>query len=107
MNTPETGPNVLPIPENSSCSVTLEGRSFILVNRHGEVFLYENNCPHANESLDPMGGSLSDASGELIRCQRHGAEFLASTGECVAGPCLGEQLQPVAFTAAGDQIYLD
>jgi nitrite reductase/ring-hydroxylating ferredoxin subunit len=54
-----------------------------------------------------MGGSLSGADGELIRCQRHGAEFLAASGECVSGPCLGEQLTPVAFTAVGTDIYLD
>jgi len=96
-----------PVPNNSSRSVTLEGRDLLLVNRGGELFLYENNCPHANETLDPMGGSLSDASGDLIRCQRHGAEFLARTGECVAGPCLGEHLTAVAFTAVGTAIYLD
>ncbi|WOJ98066.1 Rieske 2Fe-2S domain-containing protein [Congregibacter brevis] len=97
----------LSIADNSSQSVTLEGRSLILVNRRGELFLFENNCPHANESMDPLGGSLSDDSGDLIRCQRHGAEFLAHTGECVAGPCMGETLTPVAFTLAGGQIYLD
>jgi nitrite reductase/ring-hydroxylating ferredoxin subunit len=107
MNNPDAGPTLLPIPENSSCSVTLEGRSLVLVNRRGELFLYENNCPHASESLDPLGGSLSNESGDLIRCQRHGAEFLADSGECVAGPCIGERLQPVAFTAAGEHIYLD
>ena len=97
----------LPLTDNSSRSVTLEGRQLLLVNVAGELFLYENNCPHAHDTLDPMGGSLSDTSGLLIHCQRHNAEFLATTGECVAGPCMGESLVPVAFTAVDDQIYLD
>jgi nitrite reductase/ring-hydroxylating ferredoxin subunit len=95
------------IPRNSSQSVTLDGRSLILVNRQGELFLYENNCPHANETLDPMGGSLSDTSGDLLHCQRHNAQFIAATGECVAGPCMGEHLTAVPFTLAAGQIYLD
>lgn len=104
-NTEPTTP--LPLANNSSRSVTLDGRQLLLVNVGGELYLYENICPHAHETLDPLGGSLSDDSGELIHCQRHNAEFLAATGECVAGPCMGESLLPVAFTAVGDQIYLD
>ncbi|MFK7828527.1 MAG: Rieske (2Fe-2S) protein [Congregibacter sp.] len=97
----------LPLDENSSRSVTLDGRSLILVNRRGELFLFENNCPHAQETLDPLGGSISEACGDLIKCQRHGAEFLVQTGECVAGPCMGEFLTPVAFTQVGQELYLD
>lgn len=97
----------LPLPDNTSRSVTLDGRDLILARSGGTAYLYENRCPHTNETLDPMGGSVSDDSGTLLRCQRHGAEFLAATGECVAGPCLGEELTAVSFTAVGDDIYLD
>ncbi|MEM1403568.1 MAG: Rieske 2Fe-2S domain-containing protein [Pseudomonadota bacterium] len=97
----------LPIETNSSKSVTVEGRNLILVDHGGALFLYENNCPHAQETLDPLGGNLSNGGGELFGCQRHGAQFVARTGECVAGPCQGEQLTGVAFTAVGDAIYLD
>ncbi|MFT4768712.1 MAG: nitrite reductase/ring-hydroxylating ferredoxin subunit [Glaciecola sp.] len=107
MNDSEMGPAILSMPDNSSQSVTLEGRSLILAKHREDLFLYENNCPHANETMDPLGGSISDESGDLLRCQRHGAEFLTTTGECVAGPCIGEALSPVAFTVAGEQIYLD
>ena len=96
---------VLPLPANTSRSVTLEGRDLIIASSGGALYLYENRCPHTGESLDPLGGSVSD--GSLLRCQRHGAEFLTGTGECVAGPCQGEQLAAVAFTAVDDEIYLD
>lgn len=95
------------IPENSSQSLTLEGRNLLLVNCGGQLHLYENNCPHAQETLDPLGGSLSDETGEILRCQRHAAEFLARSGECIGGPCFGESLTAVAFTAVGSDIYLD
>lgn len=95
------------IADNSTQALTIDGRALLLVKHRGELYLYENNCPHANETLDPMGGSLSNAGGDLIRCQRHGAEFLASDGECVGGPCLGERLTAVPFTPSGGAIYLD
>ena len=95
------------LAENSSRSVTIEGRPLILARHGGERFLYANLCPHAAETLDPLGGNLSNEAGDLLRCQRHGAEFLTHTGECVAGPCMGEYLEAVAFTAVGDDIYLD
>lgn len=107
MQNSEAEPTLLPLNENSSRSVTLDGRSLILVDRRKELFLFENNCPHAQETLDPLGGSLSSAGGDLLKCQRHGAEFLVQTGECVSGPCLGESLRPVAFTLVGNDIYLD
>lgn len=93
--------------DDCSRSVTLEGRDLIIARHRGQLYLYENSCPHTRESLDPMGGSLSVADGSLLRCQRHGAEFLSTTGECVAGPCIGERLAPVAFTAVDTMIYLD
>lgn len=92
---------------NASQSVTVEGRDLILVHCDGQLLAYENLCPHANETLDPMGGSIRSEDGQLLRCQRHGAEFLAATGECVSGPCLGESLTPVAVIAVGDEVYLD
>jgi len=97
----------LPLPRNSTRSVTVDGRALILVDRGGELYAYENNCPHANETLDPMGGSISSDDGVLLRCQRHAAEFLADSGECVSGPCLGESLTPVAILVVDNQIYLD
>ncbi len=101
----DTNPDTL--PDNSTRSVTLEGRNLLLVRHQGELYLYDNLCPHAQENLDPMGGSVSSDSGDLIHCQHHGAEFLVKTGECVSGPCLGEYLTPVPFTAVGGHIYLD
>lgn len=95
------------MPDNSTCSITIESRELLLVKRHGEFFLYDNRCPHTGESLDPMGGSVASPDGLLFTCQRHGAEFISDTGECVGGPCQGEQLEVVPFTLSGGEIYLD
>ncbi|GEM_PF-820613 len=92
--------------DNTSRSVTVDGRPLLLVNRHGALFLYENRCPHTGDSLDPQGGSLSDTSGGLLTCQRHGAQFLAENGQCVGGPCLGASLTAVPFSVISGHIVL-
>lgn len=94
-------------PDNSACSVAAGPLSLLVVRRAGRVFLYENRCPHTRETLDPSGGSLATGDGLLIECQRHAAQFIADTGECVAGPCQGERLHAVPFTLSEGSIYLD
>jgi len=93
--------------DNATSSLSADFRQLLLVKRNGELFIYENSCPHTRESLDPMGGSIADDAALLITCQRHAAEFLSHTGECVAGPCQGDALTPVPFTLSNGDIYLD
>ena len=99
--------NLEDFPDNSATGVVVEQRPLLVVRKAGEVFLYANNCPHTRETLDPMGGSVASDYGLLIRCQRHAAEFVSETGECVAVPCQGERLEPAAFTLSGSDLYLD
>lgn len=94
-------------PDNSTSSVIVDKRPLLLFKRGGELFIYDNRCPHTGETLDPMGGSVASADGLLIQCQRHAAEFVSNTGECVGGPCQGEQLEVVPFTLSRGDIYLD
>lgn len=105
MNSPHA--NHFPVEPNASRSVSLEGRTLLLVRRNDDYYLYENLCPHTGETLDPMGDSVLDEGGQLIVCQRHGAQFVVESGECVGGPCIGECLIPVAFTRVDDALYLD
>lgn len=99
--------NIQDWPDNSSLSVDSARGPLLLVKRAGEVFVYENRCPHTGETLDPMGGSVSTLGGLTLACQRHAAQFVTETGECVAGPCMGESLSPVPFTLANGDIFLD
>jgi nitrite reductase/ring-hydroxylating ferredoxin subunit len=94
-------------PDNSTRSIQNGDLAMLVVRRAGQLYLYENRCPHTRESLDPEGGSLASANGLLIECQRHAAQFIADTGECVAGPCLGEHLSAIPFTLSEGAIYLD
>ena len=99
--------NLDDFPDNSAHGIHSGGQALLVVRLGGELYVYENLCPHTRETLDPQGGSLATSGGLLIQCQRHAAEFVAETGECVAGPCLGEALNPIPFTLSGGDIYLD
>lgn len=99
--------NIEEFPSPSTSSREVNGLKLLVVRRAEQLFVYLNNCPHTRETLDPLGDSVASPDGLLIHCQRHGAEFIADSGECVAGPCLGESLTPIAFTLSRGDIYLD
>jgi len=69
-----------------------------LVVRVGDgVRGYLNRCPHAGHPLDLRPQHFLTTDGALILCSSHGALFEKSTGYCVAGPCAGRSLTPVAL----------
>jgi len=71
-------------------------RGFVV--RQGEkVHGYVNRCPHAGHPLDLLPGRFLSPDAALILCSSHGALFEKGTGLCVAGPCVGRSLTPVAL----------
>jgi nitrite reductase/ring-hydroxylating ferredoxin subunit len=58
---------------------------------------YVNRCPHAGHPLNLLPDRFLTPDGALILCTSHGALFEKSTGYCVAGPCAGRALTPVAL----------
>lgn len=62
----------------------------------GHVYAYVNRCPHRWTELDWQPGHVFGNSGQFLICATHGAEFDPVTGICVAGPCVGGHLQPIA-----------
>lgn len=65
-----------------------------------------NICPHAGRRLDWSPGKfLASKEGHLV-CAAHGASFALPSGECIAGPCRGQSLTPVAIHCDADGIRL-
>lgn len=69
-----------------------------LVRRGTDVRGYVNSCPHQHIPLNFFPDRFMSQDHELIQCANHGALFELDDGECVAGPCVGESLQPVPLT---------
>jgi len=68
---------------------------------------YLNRCPHAGHPLDLLPQRFLTADGSLILCSSHGALFEKATGLCVAGPCAGRALTPIALQVSCGFVLLD
>lgn len=71
-------------------------RAAFVVRHRGRVQGFINRCPHRFAELDWLPGRFFDDAGLYLVCSMHGALFEADTGVCVAGPCAGDGLEPLA-----------
>ncbi len=94
------------IPDNASKGFTLAERQLFAVRRNGALYLYENRCPHRGIPLEWQPDTFLDAEQQFIQCATHGALFQIDSGLCIAGPCNGAHLQPVAFELIDQQVVL-
>ena len=79
----------------------------LFVLRRGDALLaYRNECPHAGSPLDLMPDQFLSADGRHFQCHTHGALFRLEDGMCVAGPCLGRLLTPVAVKVENGELLI-
>lgn len=87
-------------------AVLADGADSVIVLRHGEqVQAYLNVCPHAGRRLDYAPGKFLLKNDTLI-CAVHGATFERDGGLCIAGPCRGEHLRPLAVQVSDGEVRL-
>ena len=94
------------IAENSSKGFSINETSLFAVKRDGIIFLYKNSCPHLGIELEWQEDQFLAIEATLIQCSTHGALFIIESGECVAGPCLGEKLTPIAYSLSDNGMLL-
>lgn len=83
--------------EFAETEMTVDGLAeSVIVHRDGDgVRAWLNVCPHAGRRLDWAPGQFLKSRDGLLVCAVHGASFELMGGQCVAGPCRGQSLQPV------------
>lgn len=62
------------------------------VRQGSSVFGYVDRCPHAGLPLAQALDAYLTPDGRHITCAWHGALFAPESGQCVAGPCVGQAL---------------
>lgn len=77
-----------------------------VVRYDGRVYAYLNRCAHRQVELDWVEGQFFDAEGRHLICATHGATYRPENGQCVAGPCGGARLTPVAVHEEAGEIRL-
>lgn len=79
----------------------------IFIVRDGSTaYAYLNRCPHAGHPLNWQPDRFLAPGGKLLMCASHGALFEKSTGQCVAGPCVGAQLTSIDVEIVAGAIQL-
>lgn len=84
-----------------------EGRyrtSIFIQKTDDNIAVFLNHCPHAGTPLNLFGDRFLDVRGQNILCRTHGATFDRLSGKCVAGPCKGRYLQPIAYRITKGEI---
>jgi len=81
------------------------GEHFIFaIKKHGQIYIYENSCPHLGIQLEWQPDEFLDIDASMIQCSSHGALFRIADGECLLGPCQGQSLNSIDFTINNGQI---
>ena len=77
-------------------------RLLFIVKKDGQVYAYENECPHAHINLEWQEDDFLDMDKSNIQCSVHGALFKIETGDCLSGPCNGTGLTKAKIEVDGD-----
>ncbi len=94
------------IEENSARGLQGEGYNLIAVRKKGQLYLYNNSCPHRGIPLEWMPDQFLDHGKHYLQCATHGALFKIDDGHCIAGPCANDKLTAAAFEICDGQVYL-
>jgi nitrite reductase/ring-hydroxylating ferredoxin subunit len=81
-------------------------RQGFLAFHEGRVVAYENRCRHLPLPLDYGDQRFFTPDGGHFICQNHGALYEPLSGRCVAGPCAGAALRPLAIEITDNEIFL-
>ena len=82
-------------------------QSIFVVHKDGQFYAYYNQCPHTGANLEWQEDQFLDLDKALIQCTTHDALFMIDSGECIAGPCAGDNLSPLTIHVDGDDLVLD
>ena len=82
-------------------------QAIFVVHKEGEFFAYYNDCPHTGATLEWQEDQFLDLDKALIQCATHDALFIIDSGECIAGPCVGDALKSLPLPVIDDTLHLD
>jgi len=99
-------PNAQDLSEGSTLHFQTDRTDFVIVKQKGELFAYENRCPHQKRSLNCSAEPFLDEEGDYLKCHHHGALFTPTDGQCIAGPCQGKALKRATLGVEKGNFYL-
>jgi len=94
------------LEERQTLELSIEQRQLFAIRLDNQIHAYWNSCPHRGIPLNWMPNQFLDGDGALIQCTSHGALFEIDSGRCIAGPCHGDSLDPVAVHCDSGQYFV-
>lgn len=73
-----------------------------LIRQDDQVHAYKNQCPHLEIPLNWQPDQFMSVDGINIQCSTHGALFTIDKGNCIIGPCAGENLRVLTLEQRDD-----
>jgi nitrite reductase/ring-hydroxylating ferredoxin subunit len=81
--------------------------SVVLLRHDNQLYCYQNRCPHLGIPLNWQPDDFLSIEKTHIQCSTHGALFNFTDGQCIMGPCNGDQLTPLTIECdEDDKIWL-
>ncbi len=93
--------------EKRTLGFDIDGHEIFIVLDGEHVYGYRDRCPHRGTPLAWKPDDYLDARGQHLICATHGALFEIDTGRCIAGPCAGAALEPVAVKVIGETVMVE
>ena len=84
-----------------------EPLAVLLIHYDNQLYCYQNRCPHLGIPLNWQPNDFLSLEHTHIQCSTHGALFNPNDGQCIMGPCNGDQLTPLTIECdEDDKIWL-
>jgi nitrite reductase/ring-hydroxylating ferredoxin subunit len=80
--------------------------SLFVVRANAGVRAYLNRCPHRGTPLNWVPDRFLTDDREHAICATHGALFRIDDGRCIAGPCVGDSLEPICVVVDGGVVVV-
>jgi len=77
-----------------------------IVYKKGEIYAYQNSCPHTGVTLNWQPNQFLSFDEEVIQCAMHGAQFRINDGFCQRGPCRGQSLVGIEVAICGEIVII-
>ena len=98
--------NLDDLEEQQAIELSIDERRLFAIRQDNQLHAYWNICPHRGIPLNWAPDRFLDLDKTLIQCSSHGALFYIDSGECIAGPCAGQSLQPVTLRCADKNYFV-
>ncbi|MBU9641152.1 Rieske (2Fe-2S) protein [Burkholderia gladioli] len=108
---PITGQLLCPLaslPDGDSRGMLREGADdrLCVIRQGDQVFVWLNECPHEHRPMEYRQDRFLSGDGQHIVCYAHSAHFDMRTGECFAGPCVGQYLTKVPARVEDGNVWI-